>query len=100
MLNLFLLKLPADEGKNSSTTSLYGTEVVTCNPCCYLSSPCLVDMVSWPLLFFCLQSQLTTLEGMMSHVITRLQLSRVYDDIDMDKDIPAVRFTYYFTDLL
>ena len=36
----------------------------------------------------------------MSHVITRLQLSRVYDDIDMDKDIPAVRFTYYFTDLL
>ncbi|XP_052682389.1 E3 ubiquitin-protein ligase ubr3-like [Crassostrea angulata] len=35
-------------------------------------------------------SQLTTLEGMMSHVITRLQLSRVYDDIDMDKDIPAI----------
>ncbi|XP_061179951.1 E3 ubiquitin-protein ligase ubr3-like [Saccostrea echinata] len=35
-------------------------------------------------------SQLTSLEGMMSHVITRLQLSRVYDDIDMDKDIPAI----------
>ena len=32
-----------------------------------------------------------TLEGMLSHVITRLEVSRLYDDVDMiDKDIPAI----------
>lgn len=35
----------------------------------------------------------------MSHVITRLQLSRVYDDIDMDKDIPAVSFWGFISPL-
>ncbi|KAK3103122.1 hypothetical protein FSP39_016629 [Pinctada imbricata] len=32
----------------------------------------------------------STMEGMLSHVITRLGLSHLYEDMDMDKDIPAI----------
>ena len=40
---------------------------------------------------FFFQVPFQTLEGILSHVITRLEVSRLYDDVDMiDKDIPAV----------
>jgi len=42
-----------------------------------------------------------TLEGMLSHVITRLEVSRLYDDVDMiDKDIPAVSLLHNYKNVI